>query len=284
VQHGLNKKLHRAIDLDLKSFFDTVRHDLMLERLARRIQDDDVMWLAKRILKSGGKRGLPQGSVVGPLFANVFLDDVDRMLEKAQTATKQGRYDVVQYTRYADDLVVLVSKHPTAAHWAAVVERRLREEIAKLDLTVNEDKTQVVDFGAGEPFDFLGYTFRYVAQRGAPGKKMVLARPQKKKRTEVLRRLRRRLKTLLHVPIKKVVQEFVNPIVRGWVSYFQWGNSGRDLSSVRQDVERKVRRFATRQRPKRRGGRTWTTWSAEEIYGKWGLYSDYHVSWAQRVQ
>ena len=177
VERGLYKRLHRVIDLDLKSFFDTVRHDLMLTKLARRIQDDDVMWLAKRILKSGGKRGLPQGSVIGPLWANVFLDDVDRMLERAQKATKQGTYDVVQYTRYADDLVVLVSSHPRAAHWAPIVERRVREEIAKLDLTVNEEKSRTVKFEDGEPFGFLGYTFRWVDQRKDPGKKMVLARP-----------------------------------------------------------------------------------------------------------
>jgi RNA-directed DNA polymerase len=72
VTVGLNKRLHQVIDLDLKSYFDTVRHDLLLSKLAQRIQDDDLLWLCKRILKSGGKRGLPQGSVIGPLWANVF--------------------------------------------------------------------------------------------------------------------------------------------------------------------------------------------------------------------
>src|SRR5262249_14884751 len=157
---GLMRRLHQVIDLDLKSYFDTIRHDLLLAKLARRIQDGDVLWLCKRILTSAGKRGLPQGSVIGPLWANVFLNDVDQMLEQAQIHTKQGAYDVVGYTRFADDLVVLVSSHPHAAHWAAKVERRLREELEKLDLTVNEDKTRIVNFEAGEPFDFLGYTFR----------------------------------------------------------------------------------------------------------------------------
>ena len=82
--------MHQVIDLDLKSYFDSVRHDLMLSKLAQRIRDRDLLWLCKAILKSGGKRGLPQGSVIGPLWANVFLNDVDRMLEQAQTATKQG--------------------------------------------------------------------------------------------------------------------------------------------------------------------------------------------------
>ena len=135
VRVGLCKQLHQVIDLDLKSYFDTVRHDLLLSKIARRVRDDDVLWLCKRILKASGKRGLPQGSVIGPLWANVFLDDVDRMLEQAQSATQQGDYEVVRYTRFADDLAVLVSSHPKARHWAPKVERRLREELGKLDLT-----------------------------------------------------------------------------------------------------------------------------------------------------
>jgi RNA-directed DNA polymerase len=277
VRVGLVKQLHQVIDLDLKSYFDTVRHDLLLSKLARRVQDDDVLWLCKRILKASGKRGLPQGSVIGPLWANVFLDDVDRMLEQAQRITKQGDYEVVRYTRFADDLVVLVSSHPSASDWAPKVERRLREELGKLDLTVNEDKSHVVDFGAGEAFDFLGYTFRLVDGRKTPGKKMVLARPQKKKRTEFLRQLGETMRKCLHRPVVEVVQRIVNPRVRGWVNYFRWGNAGRDLGFVASEVGKKVRRFASRQRPKRRGGRAWTTWSAEEIYGAWGLFHDYRV-------
>ena len=279
VRVGLVKQLHQVIDLDLKSFFDTVRHDLLLAKLARRVRDDDVLWLCKRILKASGKRGLPQGSVIGPLWANVFLDDVDRMLEQAQEATKQGDYEVVRYTRFADDLVVLVSSHLMARHWAPKVERRLREELGKLDLTVNEEKSRVVDFGGGEAFDFLGYTFRWVDSDGAPGKKMVLARPRKKKRTEFLRTLGETMWKCLHHPVAELVRRVVNPRVRGWVRYFRWGNAGRDLNFVAWQVEKKVRRFASRQRPKRRGGRSWTTWSKQEIYESWGLFNDYGVAW-----
>jgi RNA-directed DNA polymerase len=279
VERGLYRKLHQVIDLDLKSYFDTVRHDLLLYKLARRIQDDDLMWLCKSILKSGGERGLPQGSVIGPLWANVFLNDVDRMLEKAQEVTRQGSYEVTSYTRFADDLIVLVSSHRKAAHWAGKVERRLREEFARLDLTVNEEKSQVVNFGAGEPFDFLGYTFRWVNQRKDPGKKMVLCRPQKKKRTRFLQEMVSELRRHLHYPVEYVMRQVINPKLRGWVNYFRWGNSGTDLRYVAWQMDQKVRRFASRQRPKRRGGRLWTTWSAEEIYGSWGLFSNYRVSW-----
>jgi RNA-directed DNA polymerase len=279
VAVGLRKKLHQVIDLDLRSFFDTVRHDLLLTKLARRVRDDDLLWLCKRILKASGQRGIPQGSVIGPLWANVFLDDVDRMLERIQVEAKQGPYEVVQYTRFADDLAVLVDSHPKARHWKARVEQRLREELRKLDLTVNEDKSRTVNFGAGEPFDFLGYTFRWVNQRKDPRKKMVLSRPQKKKRNEFLERLGDEMRWRLFMPVAKLVKQVVNPRVRGWVNYFRWGNAGRDLSYVAWQVDTKVRRFASRQRPKRRGGRSWTTWSTKDIYEKWGLYRDYGVAW-----
>lgn len=281
VREGLCKNLHQVIDLDLKSYFDTVRHDLLLAKLAKRIRDKELLHLCKLILKSGGKRGLPQGSVIGPLWANVFLNEVDRMLEKAQAAAKRGQYDNIRYTRFADDLVVQIDAHPRSRHWMEKVNRRLREELEKLDLTINEEKTHVVDFGTGEPFDFLGYTFRWVPSRKNPEKKMVLCRPQRKKRTRILRKLSVAMMRRLHVPVAKVVKEVVNPCVRGWVNFFRWGNSARDLSFIKWQVDRKVRRFASRQRPKKRkGGRGWTTWSSREIYQEWGLYNDYRVSWS----
>jgi len=279
VKRGLYKRLHKVIDLDLQSYFDTVRHDLLLAKLAQRINDDDLLWLSKRILKAAGKRGLPQGSVIGPLWANVFLNDVDRMLERAQQVTRDGAYEGISYTRFADDLIVLVSSLDSKAHWIGKVEKRLREEFVKLDLTVNEDKSRIVDFGAGEPFDFLGYTFRWVNQHKDPKKKMVLCRPQKKKRTRILQELRLQLRKHLHFPVEFVTRYVINPRVRGWVNFFRWENSSADLSFVKWQVDLKMRRFASRQQPKRRGGRRWTTWSAEEIYGQWKLFHDYRVSW-----
>ena len=278
VDEGLNRHLYRVIDLDLKSYFDSVRHDLLLSKLAHRIRDKHVLALCKRILKASGKRGLPQGSVIGPLWANVYLNDVDRMLEHAQEVTRQGKYEVVWYTRFADDLVVLISTHPNAAHWGAKVERRLREELGKLDLSINEAKSQVIDFEGGGSFNFLGYTFRLVDDRKRVGKKKVLRRPQKERRTRFLRELTASLRRCRHVPVEEVVREVVNPRVRGWVNYFRWGNSGRDLGFVRWQVYRKVRWFASRQRPSRKGGRRWTKWSGDEVYGQWGLFHGYRVA------
>jgi RNA-directed DNA polymerase len=76
-----------VIDLDLRAYFDTVRHHLLLDKVALRVQDDDVMRLLRLILKASGKQGVPQGGVISPLLSNIYLTDVDRMLERAKAAT-----------------------------------------------------------------------------------------------------------------------------------------------------------------------------------------------------
>lgn len=78
----------RVIDIDLASYFDTVRHDILLRKVAERVNDDQVMHLLKLILKAGGKRGVPQGGVISPLLSNIYLNEVDKMLEKAKEVTR----------------------------------------------------------------------------------------------------------------------------------------------------------------------------------------------------
>src|SRR5438309_7005824 len=88
-----------------------VQHYLLLEKVARRVQDDDVMRLLKMILKATGKKGVPQGGVVSPLISNVYLTGIDKMLEKAIETTRYQQYTAIQYARFADDLVLLVYCH-----------------------------------------------------------------------------------------------------------------------------------------------------------------------------
>ena len=83
--------------------FDNVQHYLLLEKVAKRVQDGEVLHLLKMILKATGKKGVPQGGVISPLLSNVYLTEVDRMLEKAIQTTRCGRYTAVQYARFADD-------------------------------------------------------------------------------------------------------------------------------------------------------------------------------------
>ena len=84
----------RVIDVDLAAYFDSVRHDLLLAKVARRVNDRDILHLLKLMLKASGKRGVPQGGVISPLLSNIYLTEVDAMLERAKAVTRQRRAHV----------------------------------------------------------------------------------------------------------------------------------------------------------------------------------------------
>jgi RNA-directed DNA polymerase len=136
-----------------------------LAKVARRVEDVDVMHLLKIMLKANGKRGVPQGGVISPLLSNLYLTEVDRMLERAKETTRYGKYTGIEYARFADDLVILIDAHPRHDWLMAAVEKRLREEVAELQLEINEEKSRNVDLGRGESFGFLGFDFRRVRSR-----------------------------------------------------------------------------------------------------------------------
>src|SRR6516165_1688332 len=86
----------RVIDIDLRSYFDNVRHDRLLAKVAQRVDDDDVMRLLKIMLKANGRCGVPQGGVISPLLSNLYLTEVDRMLERAKEVTRCGRFTYIE--------------------------------------------------------------------------------------------------------------------------------------------------------------------------------------------
>jgi RNA-directed DNA polymerase len=120
----------RVIDIDLRAYFDNVRHDLLLVKVARRVNDAEVMHLLKMILKASGKKGVPQGGVISPLLSNVYLNEVDQMLERAKEVTRHGKYTYLEYARYADDLVILVDAYPRHDWLLQAADKRMREELA----------------------------------------------------------------------------------------------------------------------------------------------------------
>ena len=105
VARGIVETKTKIIDLDLRAYFDSVEHSLLLEKVAKRVRDDQVMRLLKMILKATGKKGVPQGGVISPVLSNLYLNEVDRMLEQARKATRYKQYTAVQYARFADDRV-----------------------------------------------------------------------------------------------------------------------------------------------------------------------------------
>jgi RNA-directed DNA polymerase len=261
-----------VIDLDLRSYFDTVRHHIVLEKVARRVEDDDVMHLLKMILKASGKRGVPQGGVISPLLSNLYLNKLDRMLERAKDVTRDGRWTAIEYARFADDMVILVDSHSRYGWLRKAVEQRLREELAKLQVEVNEEKSRKVDLRRKESFGFLGFEFRRVQSRR--GRWMPLRRPLLKKRTALLRKLKGLFRCYRSRPIGALIEK-INPILRGWVRYFSVGHSSQCFSFIRDWVEKKIRRHLARARL--RQGFGWKRWSKRWLYETLGLFNDYRV-------
>jgi RNA-directed DNA polymerase len=270
-----------VIDLDLRSYFDGVRHHLVLQKVAKRINDDDVMHLLKLLLKANGKRGVGQGSVLAPLLSNIYLNEVDRMLERAKEYTRFGQYTGIEYARFADDLVVLIHAHPSKRWLLKAVDTRLRQELAKLQVQINEEKSRKVDLVRGESFGFLGFDFRRVLS--LQGRWRPQYTPKLKKRTALLRRLREIFWRYRSQPVQGVVT-LINPILRGWVNYFAIGHSSRCFQLVKRWVELKIRRHLRRARNRRGFG--WRAWSTERLYAAFGLFNGYHVRsdlrWALR--
>jgi RNA-directed DNA polymerase len=262
------------IDLDLRSYFDTVRHHIVLAKVAQRVSDEEVLWLLRLILKASGKQGVPQGGVVSPLLSNLYLNDVDRMLERAKAITCQGGRAGIEYARFADDLVVLVSSDPRHSWLRKAVEKRLREDFAKLEVEVNEEKSRKVDLTQGESFGFLGFDFRRIRSRR--GRWMPLRTPKGKKRTALLRKLKEVFRRHRSRPVGGLIAE-INPILRGWVNYFACGHSSRCFSYIRDWVDKKVRRHLAR--ACQRQGFGWKRWSKGWLYGTLGLFNAYRVSY-----
>jgi RNA-directed DNA polymerase len=278
VVHGLVQGLTRVIDVDLKSYFDNIRHHLLLQKLATRIEDPEVLHLVKQILKANGKRGVPQGGVLSPLLANLYLNELDQAMEEEMVKRRrEGKWERVIYTRYADDMVVLVDGYPQWQPHVAKIQKRLGQELKKVEIEINEEKTKVVNFGSGGSFGFLGFDLRECNNRF--GKRFVLRTPMRKKQSELVGRVGRILKFSRHRKLPEVLDR-IRPVIVGWVNYFRVGNSRRTFDWIRFEVMRKIRRFVMKQ--KGRPGCGWKRWSNEAIYKRWGLVNEYKVRYFYR--
>jgi RNA-directed DNA polymerase len=264
----------RVIDIDLKAFFDGVKHHLLLRQVARRINDDDVLHLLKLMLKANGKQGVPQGGVISPVLSNLYLNEVDRMLERAKQNTRNGRFTHIEYARFADDVVILINAQPRNGWLLKAVDRRLRQELARLQVQINEEKSRTVDLALGESFGFLGFDFRRVRSRRLQGKWRPQYTPKLKKRKALLQKLREVFRRFRSQPVSRVVA-IINPILRGWVNYFAIGYSSRCFQFVKRWVELKVRRHLMRAR--NRQGFGWERWSTQWVHNRLGLFNGYKV-------
>jgi len=172
-----------------------------------------------------------------------------------------------------------VNGHPQQRWLRTAVEQRLREELATLQVEVNEEKSRRVDLTQGESFGFLGFDFRRIRSRR--DRWMPLRTPRAKKRTALLQTLKQVFRSHRSRPVAEVIAR-INPVLRGWMQYFAFGHSSRCFSYVRDWVEKKVRSHLARGRP--RHGFGWKRWSRAWLYGELGLFYGYRVTYGRAVQ
>lgn len=214
-----------VVEVDLKSFFDTIDHELLISRVAEEIADGKILslirgWLVAGVMEEGEVRsqvaGTPQGGVISPLLANIYLHAFDRVM------TRRG-YQVV---RYADDFVILCKLERKAKRALEVCRQILTEDLL---LTMNAEKTRITSFKEG--FDFLG--FRLQSRFKKPRAKAVEGFKAK------VRHLTRRQQGR---NLDGVI-EALNPVIRGWGNYFRRTNWRSDARGMDGWIRRRLRSF-----------------------------------------
>jgi len=274
--HELLSRGHTdVVDADLSKYFDTIPHDQLMQSVARRIVDRDILKLIKMWLKApveetdrdgrkrmtGGKRhkwGTPQGGVISPLLANLYMN---RFL-KYWRLTEQGRKLKAQVIAYADDFVIMSRGYAGEAKaWA-------REVMSRLGLSLNEAKTSLRD-ARKERFDFLGYSFGpHYSPRN--GRKYLGASPSKKS----VARLKPRISAILHrgnnAPWGEICAE-LNRLLKGWSGYFDHGTCTPAYRAIDNHVMTRVRRFLVKRH--KVPSRGTTRFSRDTVFGELGVFS-----------
>lgn len=271
IRESGNRGLNFVIDADIRRFFDSIDQRKLMELVKERICDRRVLkllrqWLEAGVLEDGSIRetlaGTPQGGVISPLLANVYLNALDR----AWHAEAQHLGVLV---RYADDFVVLCR----TASAASAAHQRVQEILTRLGLELHPEKTRAVDLRRGrESFDFLGCTVRK--------RRSILRAPhlhfmQRWPSARAMRRLRERVHELTAVrgnPACEVMELItaLNPVLRGWGNYFATGNADDKFNQIDDYVHMRIGRWLWRRGGQRRGFRA-RYWPQTRLHAL-GLY------------
>jgi RNA-directed DNA polymerase len=272
VNESIRRGESHVVDADLSKYFDTIPHRELMRSVARRTTDRKMLHLIKmwlkapveekdemgRTVRTGGKKskeGTPQGGVVSPLLANIYIHRLLRAWKKFDLE-RELRARIINY---ADDLVIVSQdRAEEALIW-------LRWIIERLGLKLNEGKTCVRD-ARREPFDFLGYTFG--PQVSWKGERYVGFAPSKTR----VKRLKESLREVLHpgnqAPIEEVMQE-LNRKLRGWKAYFRLGARAKAYRTIDHYTRQRLRQFLVRRH--KTPGRGVRRFSHEYLHDELGL-------------
>jgi RNA-directed DNA polymerase len=246
---GYLKQGFRAVyDADLKGYFDSIPHDKLMKCLRMRIVDRSVLKLIEMWLKApveeddghGGKKvsrrgkGTPQGGVISPLLANIYLHWFEKVF---YMPSGPGTWAKAHIVRYADDFMVLARYQ--GSRLAGFIEDKIE---SWLGLELNRDKTKVVDLRSpGASMDFLGYTFRYDRSLKGGGYRYLNVTPSRKAQHAHRERLRKTItQRQSHVPVTELI-ETVNQRQRGWANYFSFGYPRKAMRAMNWFVRERLR-------------------------------------------
>jgi RNA-directed DNA polymerase len=246
IQKWLNFGLENVLDADIQSYFDTIPHDRLMKCIEQRIADGSVLRLIRAWLKAGvlekGKvhpteLGTPQGGVISPLLANIYLDQFDKVFG----GIGLGKYGLgeARLVRYADDFVILCARQ------AEPIRIKVQAILENLGLSLKIEKTRVVK--AEDGFDFLGFRFirRESKQRQ---RRRTLILPSQKSKMRARESVRALVGNhMLHVKPIRVVER-LNQFLRGWTNYYKHTNATESFGKLQAYSNNKVRRYLRRRK------------------------------------
>lgn len=229
-----------VVDADIKACFDEIDHNALMQRLWRRVEDKRILRLIRAFLRAGlltqdGRAretitGTPQGGILSPLLANIALSTLDEHFSNAWEALgpywmrkshRRAGHATARLVRYADDFVILV--HGTRDHAFA-----LRDEaaavLAPIGLRLSDEKTGIRHIDEG--FDFLGWRIQRRTKRGHAHRKVIHTIPSRKALTSLMKKVRSLTRRAQHKTLADLLRR-INPVLRGWCTYFQHGVSSR---------------------------------------------------------
>ena len=278
VHRSLKAGYVQVVDADLSRFFDTIPHADLLRSVSRRVSDGEILHLIKLWLKAPieerndrgkptrrrpGNRGTPQGGVLSPLLANIYMR---RFLKAWQLRGNDRRFGS-RIVAYADDFVILSRGRVREA--LAEAERIL----SRLGLSLNPTKTRICCVH-NEPFDFLGYSFGVQYLFGA-GRKYLAAYPSVKSQRRLRAKLRRMVGSHMSWISEDELVEQVNRVLRGWMNYFSYGTLWKTYSRLERFVQARIRGWLVHKH--RWGNRGECRYPATYIYDTLGVISPARV-------